>query len=220
MRRTAEGLAERRQRRFQIDDIRRPTASLGRRELAAGLSTLGVAAQLVLAPVILLIAAVLTLAGRSSRWRPEWLLLPAVAGACWLAAVTVPVSVAAFEAGSHRLIAAELAVALHPGRLLHPAQLFDSPPLLHSASQVGAAALAGAGWWLPRELPLALLAGTAEAAIRAVARLAAGPSGLAARRDRSGPPAGRRSGAGCVSHGHGRRLCDRPEPVLRPAGRI
>ncbi len=165
MRTTADGIAERRPRRFQIDDIRRPTASLGRRELAAGLGTLAVAAQLVLAPVTLLIAAVLTLAGRISRWRPEWLVLPAMACACWLAAVTIPVSVAALEAGSHRLIAAELAVALHPGRLLHPAQLFDSPPLLHSASQVGAAALAGAGWWLPRELPLALLAGTAEAAI-------------------------------------------------------
>ncbi|HUA42307.1 MAG TPA: hypothetical protein VMA32_12100 [Streptosporangiaceae bacterium] len=108
---------------------------------------MAVAAQLVLAPVALLIAAILTLTGRISRWRPAWLLLPAVAGACWLAAVTVPVSAAAVDAGSRRLIRAELHAALHPALLLHPALP------------------AGAGWWLPRELPLALLAGTAEATI-------------------------------------------------------
>lgn len=147
MRRTAEEAAERRPQRFQIDDIRPPAASLGRRELAAGLSTLAVAAQLVLAPVALLIAVVLTLTGRISRWRPAWLLLPAAAGACWLAVVTIPVAVAALEAGSSRLIGAELSVALQPALLPHPAV----PP--------------GAGWWLPRELPLVLLAGTAEAAI-------------------------------------------------------
>ncbi|HTX83785.1 MAG TPA: hypothetical protein VME44_16490 [Streptosporangiaceae bacterium] len=97
---------------------------------------------------MLLIAVVLTVTGRTSRWRPHWLLLPAVTGACWLAAVRVAVAVAALEASAGRLIAAERAVASHVGLLLHPS-----------------AALAGAGWWLPRELPLALLGGTAEAAI-------------------------------------------------------
>jgi hypothetical protein len=65
----------------------------------------------------------------------------------------VAVAVASLDAGASRLISAELAVASHPGLLAHAAQL------LH------AAALAGAGRWLPRELPLALLGGTAEAAI-------------------------------------------------------
>jgi hypothetical protein len=159
MRRTAEEAAERGPRRFQIDDIRPPAASSGRpasfgrsaslggRELAAGLGTVAVAAQLVLAPVALLIAAILTLIGSISRWRPAWLLLPAAAGGCWLAAVTIPDSAAALDAGSRRLIRAELHAALHPALLLHPALP------------------AGAGWWLPRELPLALLAGTAEATI-------------------------------------------------------
>jgi hypothetical protein len=118
-----------------------------------------VAAQLALAPVTLLIAAVLMLTGRVSRWRPQWLLLPAVASACWLAVVRVTVAVAALEAGARGLVAAEVAVARDPGRLLHPALL------LHPAGRVGTAALAGPGWWLPRELPLALLCGTAEAAI-------------------------------------------------------
>ena len=165
MRTTAEGIAERRPRRFVIDDFRGPVANFPRRELAASFAAVAIAAQLVLAPVTLLIAAVLTFAGRISRWRPAWLLLPAVAGACWLARVTVPVTVAALEAGSGRIAAAELAVALHPARLLHPAHLLASPGLLHSADQVGAAATASVGWWLPRELPLALLAGTAEAAV-------------------------------------------------------
>src|SRR5215472_13018819 len=151
MRMTAEGTAENRPRRFVINDVRWPVASFPRRELAAGIASVAVVAQLVLAPVTLLISAVLTLAGRISRWRPSWLLLPAMAAVCWLAAVTIPVSLAALEAGSRRLVVAELAVALHRGRLLQP------------AGQVGGAA--GASWWLPREMPLALLAGTAEAAV-------------------------------------------------------
>jgi hypothetical protein len=148
MRTTSEGIAERRDRRLSADDLRPPAARLGLRELAAGFAALAVAAQLALAPIVLLIAAALTVTGRASRWRPHWLLLPAAAGACWLAAVRVTVAVAAVQAGSGRLMAAERAVASHPGRLLHPS-----------------AALAGGGWWLPRELPLALLGGTAEAAI-------------------------------------------------------
>jgi hypothetical protein len=52
------------------------------------------------------------------------------------------------EAGAGRLVAAELTLASHPGRLLHPAQLLQPASLA-----------------LPRELPLAVLGGTAEAAI-------------------------------------------------------
>jgi hypothetical protein len=148
MRRTAAGTAERRNRRLWADDLRPPAARLGLRELAAGIAALAVAAQLALAPVMLLIAAVLMLTGRVSRWRPHWLLLPALGAACWLAAVRVAVAVAAFDAGAGRLISAELALASHPMRLLHLS-----------------GALAGAGPWLQRELPLALLGGTAEAAI-------------------------------------------------------
>jgi hypothetical protein len=159
MRRSAEGIAERRTRRWPANDVRPPAARLGRGELAAGFASLAVAAQLALAPVTLLIAAVLTLTGRTSRWRPHWLLLPAVASACWLAAVRVTVAVAALEAGAGGMIAVEVAVARDPGRLLHPADLLRPAQVFHRA-----APLAGPGWWLPRELPLALLAGTIEAA--------------------------------------------------------
>src|SRR5258708_4734585 len=172
MRMTAAGTAQQRPRRILTNDVRWPAASFPRNELAAGLASAAVVAQLVLAPVTLLIAAVLTLAGRISRWRPPWLLLPAMAGACWLAAVTIPVSVAALEAGSHRLVAAELAVALHRAWMMQP------------AGHVGAAA--GAGWWLPRAVPLALLAGTAEAAV--MLWLGGGPSPPAPR-PRALPPA-------------------------------
>src|SRR6202007_3087618 len=78
----------------------------------------------------------------------SWLLLPALGGACWLAAGGLPATAHALTIGAGRLMAAELAVAVHPIRLLHPA-----------------AAFAGSGRWLTQELPLLVLAGTAEAAI-------------------------------------------------------
>jgi hypothetical protein len=148
MRMTTPGLAERRPHRSRLDHPDRLTGSFRRGELAAGLAAVAVVAQCALAPVTLLFAGLLVLAGRISRWQLAWLLLPALGSACWLA-VSGPLATAhALAAGAGRLMAADLAVALHPGRLLHPA-----------------AAFAGSGRWLPRELPLLLLAGTAETAI-------------------------------------------------------
>jgi len=145
---TTTRVAERRPLRSRLDHPDLLTGSFRRGELAAGLAAVAVVAQCALAPVMLLVAVLLVLAGRISRWQLAWLLLPALGSACWLAVAGLPATAHALTAGAGRLTAADLAVALHPGRLLHPATAF-----------------AGSGRWLPEELPLLLLAGTAEAAI-------------------------------------------------------
>ncbi len=58
-----------------------------RTDLAAGLATAVVVGQLVLARATFVIAVVLIAIGRGSRWRPHWLLLPMLAGFCWLFAI-------------------------------------------------------------------------------------------------------------------------------------
>jgi hypothetical protein len=145
MRITTAGVAERRPYRFRLDHS---PGSFRRGELAAGLAAVAVVTQLALAPVTLLVAGVLVLVGRIARWRVAWLLLPALGGACWLAVAGLPATAHALTGGAGRLIAAELVITAHPARLLHPA-----------------AAFAGSGRWLQQELPLLVLAGTAEAAI-------------------------------------------------------
>ncbi len=120
-------------------------------ELAAGLTALA-AAQALLAPAVLLTAAGLIVAGRLTRWRPSWLSVPLLAGGYWLAAEGFRRSAAALAHGGARLASAELAVASRPGRLLQPGTLGI-----------------GAGRWIPQQLPLALLAGSAEAAVTLLA---------------------------------------------------
>jgi hypothetical protein len=148
MRMMMTGVPERRPHRSRLDHPSRPAHQPRHGELAAGLAAVAVVAQCVLAPVTLLVAGLLVLAGRIARLRLAWLLLPALGSACWLAVAGPPAVAHALLAGASRLMAADFAVALHPGRLLHPA-----------------AAFAGSGQWLPTELPLLLLAGTAEAAV-------------------------------------------------------
>jgi hypothetical protein len=148
MRITTAGVAERRPQRSPLDQPDLLTGSYRRGELAAGLAAVAVVAQCALAPVTLLVAGLLMLTGRISRWPLAWLLLPALGSVSWLAVAGLPATAHALTAGAGRLMAADLAVALHPRLLLHPA-----------------AAFAGTGRWLPSELPLLLLAGTAEAAV-------------------------------------------------------
>jgi hypothetical protein len=148
MRIMAAGIAERRPHRSRLEYLARPADSFRRGELTAALAAVAVATQVALAPVMLLVVGLLVITGRISRWRLAWLLLPAAGSACWLSVAGLPAAAHALAAGAGRLIAAELAAAVHPERLLHPA-----------------AAFSGSGRWLPRELPLLVLAGTAEAAI-------------------------------------------------------
>lgn len=154
-----------------------PLARFRRGELAAGLATAAVAGQLLLAPATLVVALALIVAGRGSRWRPHWLALPAVAGCGWLLAAGAG-AVTGYVAEPRRLARA----------ITGPAAL---PHL--------AAAVAATGRWLPGQLPLALLAGSAEAA--AVLSLGWWRSGIAWR---PGLVAAlrRRAGVRALSAGH------------------
>jgi hypothetical protein len=87
----------------------RPGESPGR-ELAAGLATAAVVAQFLFAQATLAIAVALIAVGRTSRWRPPWLLLPALAGLGWLLAKGAAVT--AFAALPFAVLPRRLSVAV------------------------------------------------------------------------------------------------------------
>src|SRR5438034_561141 len=100
------------------------------------------------AQLTILLAAALYLITRVTRWRLSWLTVPAAAGLAWTAAVGPRAAAAGFTAGPAQ-IAGYLNASGH-----------QADHLLHFTG-----AFAGRGSWLPRQLPLALLAGVAEAAL-------------------------------------------------------
>ena len=177
MRTTTAWVAGQESRRLAHAD---PVGSLRRGELAAGLATAALLSQLVFAPVTLLIAATLVAVGRVSRWRPAWLLVPAVAGLVWLLQAGTARGVASFALSSRQLSGYLLAATVHPARLVQPG-----------------AAFAGAAARLPGQLPLALLVAAGEASIvlwlgwrrawaRATAAVASGAVAATGRRFRPG----------------------------------
>ena len=119
-----------------------------RRELTAWCAAVVVAAQIVLAPAALLTALALVLTGWLTRWRPSWLIVPALAGG-WL----LVRSGAGMSRLGFRVAAAELAVARHPAALTGPG------------------ALRAAAAWLRPELSVALVAGSVEALVALLAIL-------------------------------------------------
>src|SRR6516225_4628467 len=107
-----------------------------------------VLAHVLFAQLTILLAAGFYLITRATRWRLSWLMGPAAAGLAWTAATGPRAAAAGFAAGPAR-IADYLGASGHQaGHLLH-----------------FTAAFAGLGTWLPRQLPLALVAGAAEAAL-------------------------------------------------------
>jgi hypothetical protein len=101
------------------------------------------AGHLMLAQLTLVLAAVFIIVGKATRWRMSWLAAPAVAGVFWTLAIGPRAAAAGFAAG--------------PGQVLgHISQ----HGLLHATS-----AFSGIGSWLPRQLPLALIAAAGEAAL-------------------------------------------------------
>jgi hypothetical protein len=107
-----------------------------------------VLAHVLFAQLTILVAAALYLITRVTRWRLSWLAVPAAAGLAWTAAVGPRAAAAGFTAGPAQ-------IADYLGASGHQAD-----HLLHFTG-----AFAGMGNWLPRQLPLALLAGVAEAAV-------------------------------------------------------
>lgn len=132
----------------------------------AALALIAVVSSLLLIPLALPAGLILTVLTLVTRWRRRWLVLPALAGAAWLAAASRgggPVITAAWGTRA--------AAALHAARLDHPA-----------------AAAATLQRVLPGELPAALVLGALLAALafpaRARRQVAAGPRPAA----RSGLP--------------------------------
>ncbi len=114
----------------------------------AACAVLVVLAHVVFAQLTLVLALLFWLITKATRWRLSWLAAPAAAGAIWTLAEGPRVAAAGFADGPARVVG-YLGASGH--QLTH---------LLHFN-----AAFAGAGSWLPRQLPLAILAGSAEAAV-------------------------------------------------------
>jgi hypothetical protein len=118
-----------------------------RREVIAACAVTIIVAHLLFAQLTLGLAIVFSLIGQASRWRSWWLVGPAAAGLAWTLAAGPAQAAAGFAAG-----AAHVVGYLGQGPL---AQRLGDP----------LAAFADASRWLPRELPLALVAAAAEAAL-------------------------------------------------------
>jgi hypothetical protein len=119
-----------------------------RDEMLAVCVVLVVLTHVLFAQLTLILAVVFYLITRVTRWRLSWLTIPAAAGLAWTAAAGPRAAAAGFAAGPAR-------IADYLGASGHQAD-----HLLHFT-----AAFAGIGTWLPRQLPLALVAGAAEAAL-------------------------------------------------------
>ncbi len=104
-------------------------------------------AHVLFAQLTLVLAIVFAGVSKASRWRSLWLAAPAAAGLAATVAVGPRAAVAGFTAGPNQILA--YLAGGHPlSRLMAPDGAF-----------------AGAGGWLPRQLPLALMVAAAEAAL-------------------------------------------------------
>lgn len=118
-----------------------------RDEILAVCMVLAIGVHLLFAQLTFVVAVLFHLTTKVTRWRLTWLAIPAAAGLAW-AAAGPRAAVDGYTAGAAR-------VAGYLGDSGHQAE-----HLMHFT-----AAFAGLGTWLPRQLPLALLAGAAEAAL-------------------------------------------------------
>jgi hypothetical protein len=119
-----------------------------RGEIIAVLAIAFLLVHLLLAQLTIVLAVALAAVGRVSRWRPQWLAVPAGAGLIWVLAIGPAEALAGFTAGPRQVAAYLGGIAGHSGRLLHLSTAFS-----------------GLGQWLPRQFPLALILAAAEAAV-------------------------------------------------------
>jgi hypothetical protein len=124
-----------------------PTQLPRRGEVMAACAVFAVLGHLLFAQVTLILAVAFAAISRTTRWRSWWLAVPAAAGLAWTLAIGPRAAVAGFAAGPAQVLG-----YLGGG---HPVRLLLQP---HGA-------FAGASTWLPRQLPLALIAAAAECAL-------------------------------------------------------
>jgi hypothetical protein len=119
-----------------------------RGEILAACVVVAVLGHLLFAQLTLVLAIAFSLTTRVTRWRLSWLLVPVLVAAAWTLAVGPRAAAAGFTAGPAQ-VTAYLGASGHQ---------FD-----HALHFTGA--FAASGSWLPRQLPLAIAAGAAEAAV-------------------------------------------------------
>ena len=119
-----------------------------RGEFLAACLVLLVVAHVLFAQLTIIVAVALVLVTRVTRWRLSWLAAPAATGLAWTAAVGPRAAAAGLADGPARVVRYLGANGHQAAHLLH-----------------FTAAFTGIGGWLPRQLPLAILTGTAEAAV-------------------------------------------------------
>jgi hypothetical protein len=119
-----------------------------RAEFVAALGVLLVLAHLVFAQLTIVFAIVFYTITKITRWRPQWLAVPAAVGVVWALAIGPATAAAGLLAGPRHIVAYLGGVSAAPARVMH----------------LGAA-FGGMGEWLPPQFPLALVTGAAEAAI-------------------------------------------------------
>ncbi|HYB16011.1 MAG TPA: hypothetical protein VEF71_11145 [Streptosporangiaceae bacterium] len=119
-----------------------------RGEILAAFLVFAVLAHVLFAQLTLVLAVVFALITKVTRWRLSWLLVPAAIAVAWALAEGLRAAAAGFADGPAQ-------VAGYLGAHGHQ--------LDHVAHFTGAFSMMGS--WLPRQLPLAIVAGGAEAAI-------------------------------------------------------
>jgi hypothetical protein len=124
-----------------------PKGTPRRVEVTAACAVAILVAHLLLAQVTLVLAVIFAAVSKASRWRLWWLLGPAGAGLAWTLAAGPEHALAGFTAGPSSILW-HLGGGHLAGRGGHPLAGFS-----------------GAPGWLPRQLPVALVAGAVEAAL-------------------------------------------------------
>ena len=124
-----------------------PAQTPRRAELVAALGVAAVLMHVVFAQLTLVLVIAFHATGRLTRWRPQWLLVPAGTGLVWVLAISPAAAAARLAAGPRQVLACMAGSGGHPGRILHLPGAF-----------------AGLTHWLPGQFPLALVLAAAEAA--------------------------------------------------------
>ncbi len=118
-----------------------------RGEVVAACAVAILVAHLLLAQLTLVLGLIFAVVGKATRWRRWWLLAPAGAGLAWTLAAGPETALAGFTAGPSSILW-HLGGGHLAGRGGHPFAGFG-----------------GVRSWLPRQLPVALIAGAAEAGL-------------------------------------------------------
>src|ERR1022692_2148899 len=118
-----------------------------RGEIIAALWALTLIGHLLLAQLTILLAVAFQVVSRVSRWRPQWLAVPAAAGFLSALALGPAAALAGFADGPRRVLGYLAKTARDPANIVHLGTVFG-----------------GLGHWLPRQLPLALIVAAGEAA--------------------------------------------------------